>query len=230
VDDDGKALRPVRVESEVGYQGKTKSKTTSRVHLDFEGPINLSPERNLTQFDRIYVADTTPKTDDAGVAVMALSVGVAQPVGSELTHIAFEPRAMLELHGLNDVNPELAGWATVVDLIRTAPDYDPSWLVALVSDTELGKMAAFNERLEPILGSIFLPHNFRMHYAGDASTDTFLNRAVRVCDDLSRRATKEVVRESHLYRRVPPLGVPCSWWRLWLRKPLGRALFNVTES
>lgn len=208
-----------------------ESKTTSRVHLDSDGPINLSPERNLTQFDRIYVADTTPKADGAGVAVMALSVGVVQRVSSEVTQITFEPRAMLELHGLHDINPELAGWTIVVDLIRSAHDYDPSWLVALISDTELGKMAAFNERLEPILGSIFLPHNFRMHYAGDASTDNVLNRAVRVCDDLSRKATSQVVREDHLYRRTPPLGVPCSWWRLWLRKPpADRALFSVAES
>ena len=231
VDDKGKTLRPVRVSSEVGYQGENKSKTISRVHLDAEGPINCSSERNLTQFDRIYLADTTPLAEDPTVAVMAVSVGAAQRVSSELTAIKFEARALLEFHGLQDINPELVGWATLVDLVRSAADYDPSWLVALITDTELGRMAAFNERLEPIVGSMFLPHNFRMHYAGDATSDTVLNRAVRNCDDLSRSATKRAVEESPLYRRVPPPGVPCSWWRLWVRTPpADKQQFIVMES
>ncbi len=231
LDDTGRQLRPTRVESEVGYQGETKSKTTSRIDLVADGPVNLSLEANLIQFDRIYAADTTPSAEHAGVAVMALSAGRARRVGGELTYITFEPCAMLEFHGLHDINPELAGWATVVDLIRTSADYDPSWSIGLISDTELGQMSAFNERLAPIVGAIFLPHNFRMHYAGDATGDTVLNRAIRVCDDLSRRATGEVLREPARYRRTPPPDVPCGWWRLWIRKPPAeRALFTVTES
>lgn len=231
VDDGGRQLRPTRVESEVGYQGETKPKTTSRVHVVADGPLNVGLEANLVQFDRIYAGDTTPSAEHPGVAVMAVSAGRARRVGSELTSITFEPCAILEFHGLHDINPELAGWATVIDLIRTSPDYDPSWSIGLVGDTELGQMSGFNERLTPIAGSTVMPHNFRMHYAGDATGDTILNRAVRVCDDLSRRATKEMLSGPSLHRRTPSPDVPCSWWRLWIRKPpADRALFTVAES
>ena len=220
LDAEGKLMRPVRVVSETAYEGETQSKIVSRLHLDPSGPLNATPEANLVNFDRIYVADTSPLDNgDETLAVTAFGLAIAQRVSSEMSAVRFEMAGLLEFHGLRSINPELAAWATVIELVRTAPDYNPSWLVGLVGDSELDQLVQFNERLAAVAGSVLLPHNFRMHYAGDRASDGALNRAIRACDGLSRDAVEKFVSTPppSLHQRIPTPGVPCSWWRLWVR-------------
>lgn len=227
-------MRPVRAWAETTYKGESKSRTISKIRLAPDGLFNANLEANLASFDRLYLADTTPRVIGSDrAAVTAVALVEAHRVGAELVALRAEPCALVEMHGLQDVNPELAGWAMLVDVIRTSVDYDPSWRVGLIGDTELGQLDAFNERLSPVAGDVFLPHNFRIHYAGDHTSDGVLNRAVRLCDRLSRFAVTHMptqVGTTHM--RASLSGVPCTWWRLWTRTSasnLRRTVFETAD-
>ena len=85
---------------------------------------------------------------------------------------------------------EIDGWLYFIDKFAEAHTDPSKYRVGLVVDSELAKLEAFNERIEPLLGNRFLPANFELIYASaDAGAEEFfINQLMRVCD---RRAWRE---------------------------------------
>lgn len=79
--------------------------------------------------------------------------------------------------------PELVGLIKLIGFLETTEFYKGLQRVAIIIDTELGKINEFNARKLPIFGSIFLPKRMQLTYASaDVGAELLSNQLIRSAD------------------------------------------------
>ena len=178
------------------YERKGKKKV---LHAYFQGPghpfINI--DRVLEGYDRVFCVDTNTAVRPCGkkVAVTTALSTTTEKIGGNALHIASDNTIQVVAEDPPNGNPELHGiWAVLGFLVREHPGLVQGRL-AIITDTELGMVRAWNDRTKPFYDGHFLPSDVDIFYAtADGGSDEFMpNRLMRACDSLSAIRLREVI-------------------------------------
>lgn len=178
------------------YERKGKQKI---LHAYFQGPghafINI--DRVFELYDRVYCVDTNTAVVRNGSRVSvttAISV-TSKNIGNSAIHISSDTTIELVATDPPPGNPEVHGiWMMLSHMWKNHPQLLQGRL-AIITDTELGKVKAWNERAEPFYDGYRLPDGVDIFYASaDVGSEEFLpNQLIRTCDSFSTRKLREML-------------------------------------
>ena len=169
------------------------------LHSYFQGPghafINI--DRVFEQYDRVYCVDTNTAVARNGsrVAVTTAITVTSKKIGDSAIHISSDNTIELVATDPPPGNPEMHGiWMMLSHMWKNHPQLLQGKL-AIITDTELGKVKAWNERAEPFYDGHVLPEGVDIFYAtADAGSEEFLpNWLMRTCDSLSTQKLREML-------------------------------------
>jgi len=88
---------------------------------------------------------------------------------------------------LPGINPETIGWHLFIKHLIPILPLEKSSKLALIVDSELGKLESINNRKSSYYGSHFLPPNMNLIYASADTGDSPTNKLIKECDKASKR-------------------------------------------
>lgn len=189
-------LTPSRSTLTTYYPRKGKKKV---LHAYFQGAGHpfLNIDRVLESYDRVYCMDTNTATNRNGetVAVTTALAAKSKRIGDIAVHVESDHTIQVVAHAPPPGNPELHGiWLVLESLYKDHPELLEG-RIAIITDTELGKIKAWNERTEPFYAGHKLPDGVDIFYAtADAGSEEFMpNLLIRTCDSLSTQKLREVI-------------------------------------
>jgi len=168
------------------------------LHAYFQGPghtfVNI--DRVFEFYDRVYCIDTNTAIVRNGsrVAVTTAIPVTSVKIGENALHVSSDNTIELVATDPPSGNPEVHGiWMMLKFLWRNHPHLLQGKL-AIITDTELGKIRTWNDRSEPFYDGHPLPEGVDIFYASaDAGGEEFLpNKLMRTCDSLSTRKLREM--------------------------------------
>lgn len=189
-------LVPRRSNLTTYYERKGKKKL---LHAYFQGPgrtlINI--DRVFELYDRVYCVDTNTAVARNGsrVAVTTAIPVTSEKIGDSVIHVSSDSTIELVATDPPLGNPEVHGiWMMLAHTWKNHPQLLQGKL-AIITDTELGKVKAWNERTEPFYDDHLLPEGIDIFYASaDAGSEEFLpNRLIRDCDSLSTQKLRQLL-------------------------------------
>lgn len=169
------------------------------LHAYFQGPghafVNI--DRIFELYDRVYCVDTNTAVARNGsrIAVTTAITVTSKKIGHSAIHVSSDNTIELVATDPPHGNPELHGiWMMLAHTWKIHPQLLQGKL-AIITDTELGKVKAWNERAEPFYDGHRLPEGVDIFYASaDAGSEEFLpNQLMRTCDSLSTRKLREML-------------------------------------
>lgn len=80
------------------------------------------------------------------------------------------------------INPEVVGWHLFIKHIVPVLRFKENEKLALIVDSELGKLEAINNRKLPYYSDYLLPENIALIYASADTGDGPLNKLIKECD------------------------------------------------
>jgi hypothetical protein len=124
--------------------------------------------------------------------------------------------------------PENFAWHLLQSLIIGSPDFGPGERYAIITDSDLGNHEAYNSRLSPFFGDVFLSEGIDLLYASAERGKSALNLVMSECD-----AAAAKIRDDFMNGQIPEASLrqvssgPCSrivvladeskqWPRSWL--------------
>jgi hypothetical protein len=223
-DSGGTLLIPVAASVSSEYaRPHGRPKVGYKVDLEPTGQISATLGSSLLAFDHFYIVDTNSSETSSGrVAATAVYYAKLRRLDVTSSLLPFEFVGAFDFHDVRaNINPERLGWATLVQIVRAAHDYDPRWRIGLVVDSDLGHHAAINDRTEPLHEDFLLPATFRLMYASDAGSDSVFNNVMRMAHRLAADLLKDV-REGRIpavHLRPVPAANLCGSLRIWTRVP-----------
>ncbi len=133
----------------------------------------------LTKFDRLFAVDTN--TIDLAGRPLSITCVVECRIIQTDTGARFEYCALrlFELHNVSGAAENLA-WHLLIDAIQSSHDYEPSQCYGLITDSDLGSHAGYNDRSSPYYAEFLLPPNFTLCYASD-SGNGLASQAIKAC-------------------------------------------------
>lgn len=189
------SLVPSKTTLTTYFEGKRRKKV---LHSYFQGSGQpfLSIDRVFGLYDRVYCVDTNTATgrDGSKVAVTTAITVTSEQVGDVGVHISSDHTIELVAIDPPAGNPELHGiWMLLARLWENHPHLLQGRL-AIITDTELGKIKAWNERIEPFYDGHMLPGGIDIFYASaDVGSEEFLpNRLMKACDSLSTQKLQQM--------------------------------------
>lgn len=189
-------LLPRRSTLTTYYERKDKKKI---LHAYFQGPGHAfaSIDRVFELYDRVYCVDTNTKVARNGslIAVTTAITVTSKKIGDSAIHISSDNTIELVVTDPPPGNPEVHGiWMMLVHTWKNHPQLLQGKL-AIITDTDLGKIKAWNERAEPFYDGHRLPDGVDIFYASaDAGSEEFLpNQLMKTCDSLSTRKLREML-------------------------------------
>jgi len=115
----------------------------------------------------------------------------------------FSTETVFQDYRLNvEGNPEVSAWHQLM-LIAQRFEQEPSKKrIGFIVDSELGKIRDINYRKIPLIDNYYLPKNFELMYATDASgSEEYIpNRLIRYCDSNSKKVLANIQRDNNLTR------------------------------
>lgn len=180
------------------YQRKGKNKLLHAYFQDV-GHAFISIDRVFELYDRVYCVDTNTSTNQSGrkVAVTTALTVTSSRVGENAVHVGSDHTIQLVTNEPPPGNPELHGiWSMLGFLWKNHPNLLQGRL-AIITDTDLGKVKAWNERTEPFYDGHGLPDGVDIFYASaDAGSEEFMpNRLMKACDSLCTQKLREVLAD-----------------------------------
>lgn len=160
------------------YLGQNKKKTVSQIDGLDRSFVDVSDV--VSYFDFIFAIDTNTTIemyDD-----FYIGVGFASYCRADLNNDMFSCRPYMSIDwyaSLKD-NLELHSWKVVIEHLQSIIPHEKK--VAVVVDSEYGKLGAFNRRTEPIVYDWYLPENYFLIFATADNKDDWCNRAIKYCD------------------------------------------------
>jgi hypothetical protein len=115
---------------------------------------------------------------------------------------AFAAYLLLNVNG--QINAETIGWHLVLKH-NILPYFDPSKRLAIVTDSELGKLPSINSRTTPYYEANFLPEFATLIYASDTEVRAMPNMMLTYCDRAATNALGAIGAEG-LRRDQPQPG------------------------
>lgn len=189
-------LVPQRSNLTTYYERKGKKKI---LHAYFQGPGHAfaNIDRVFELYDRVYCVDTNTEVARNGslIAVTTAITVTSKKIGDSAIHISSDNTIELVATDPPPGNPEVHGiWMMLAHTWKNHPQLLQGKL-AIITDTELGKIKAWNERVEPFHDGHMLPDGVDIFYASaDAGSEEFLpNQLMRTCDSLSTRKLREML-------------------------------------
>jgi hypothetical protein len=215
-DESGAVVAPELVETGSAYQRANKHpKVLTRVATD-PSQIQLDSNRELTRFDWVFAVDTN--TEDIG------SVHVSITVPTLIRDIEIKPprwdaklvpQDAFEFHDCTSA-PEAVGWCHVIRRIEGDSRFHKS-KIAVIVDSELGRLTSINARKEPIEGSFYLPPGFQLIYGTrDGGTQEHIaNAAIADCDRDATKLLDRIAKENCAGNFHQAPGMPYRCFRYW---------------
>ncbi len=184
---DAEHIVPTNGTAEMAYDRERKGrKVLSRIPLDPK-EMYTDPNLALTTFDTLYAVDTNTKR----MGNNRVSVGCAAQVKLNKANGGVEFSVShdlaIELWNLQG-NPEAAMWQYVLETAASSPFFRQSKSLALVVDSELGRINDFNTQSRPIVNDFWLPDRWHVIYASaDKPNECVANSLIALCDRLATR-------------------------------------------
>lgn len=208
-------VKPVRSYIQTSYKRPKKSaKVVNRIPtqtLAFHDP-NLS----LSKYSLVVAVDTnTPIPDDNSVAFSGMIWTQIVPDPPESYRVRIFKETVAEIRNFS-APAERIGWSLMARSVINSPAGDQ---IAMVVDSHLGLHPAIEERLEPLLGGVYLPENFSLVYASADARQAYLaNELLKMCDRNARALAKRVAESDPV--TLPPLvaaeaSEPFTHIRIW---------------
>ena len=133
----------------------------------------------LSEFQSILSVDTNCYSLDGRDFAVACVFVVPKPLAPQATtfHAVFL-NAFVILEPVQTVNPEQIGWHICIQQNVLPGRFAPGSRIAMVVDSELGKLPRFNSREEPYYGTSKLPAHVSLVYASADNLvgDNYLGR------------------------------------------------------
>ena len=192
-DEDGEVVAPENIGVGSAYaRAEKQPKVLTRATAE---PVNiqLDPNRALSRFDFVFAVDTNTKQIGTVKVSVSASVLITHiEIGETRWDAKLVPQDPVEFHQAT-APPERIGWWETIK--RITSHREVSGPIALIVDSDLDKLDAFNCRHEPILDGQYLPDGIQLLYGcGDRGTQEFIaNAAIADCD---REASRVLARIS----------------------------------
>lgn len=179
------------------YYARTGKRKMLHAYFQNAGHPFIKIEQVLEAYDRVICVDTNTAINRIGqkVAVTTALVAKADRLGEIAVRIGADHTIQVVAHDPPPGNPELHGiWSVLGFLVREHPKLVEG-KIAIITDTEYGKVRAWHERTEPFYDGHRLPNGVDIFYAtADAGSEEFLpNLLMRACDSLSAKMLREVI-------------------------------------
>lgn len=195
-------LIPMDVEFQSYYLRGRKRKVLNAFFFNGKSPPTTVAHA-LARYERIYACDTNTWTFERVGKVSATTVlmGRCGEITDECSVGLYELNHEYVKEGVVG-NPELEALKDLVTRIQSTLIGKPARPIAIVTDTELGKMKGINARLMPLCGDFFLPEEFELVYATDASgaAEFLPNQMIRECDHNSVKVLREIQTRNNFSR------------------------------
>jgi hypothetical protein len=182
---DGNQLLPESVIVEKSYARQNKANKILNAAPANPLQVFANPNRILEQFDELFAVDTNTRLiKSRRVSVTGIVAGTNEFL-PEHTAIRFRPIKCFEFHNVEG-KPENLAWKEVIEAIRQAPNYKEQRKRALIVDSDLGAIPAYNNRELPIYQDFLLPAEFTLIYASsDVGSENIANRMLSMADKVS---------------------------------------------
>ena len=178
------------------YERKGKKKL---LHSYFQGQGHtfISIDRVFEQYDRVYCVDTNTAVARNGsrVAVTTAITVTSRRISDSAMHVSSDNTIELVATDPPPGNPEVHGiWMMLRHMWQNYPQLLQGKL-AIITDTELGRVRAWNERAAPFYEGHMLPEGVDIFYAtADAGSEEFIpNQLMRACDSLSTQTLRKML-------------------------------------
>lgn len=158
--------------------------------------IILDPNRNLDSYDYLFVIDTNSITINEEKISISIPIKFSVEFNGPTWSAKYDLFSAFEFRNAI-VNPELIGWCDFIKNILKMEDFEKGARIAIVVDSELGRLSNINKRLEPILNDFYLPENFHLIYASaDVGKENVLNKMIGICDSNGRRVLQLILESN----------------------------------
>lgn len=194
-------LVPSEVSIETYYNRGGKRKVLSAFYFENELPPS-TPHRAIERFDQIYAVDTnTVSFSKFGKLSVTISMQASiKEIGSGYGNFRSEPfREFIRQNVLG--NPEISAWIELINIILSDKNNFEK-KIGIIVDSELGRLKGINSRKSPLIDNFYLPDNFELVFATDASgsEEFFPNKMIRACDRMAGFNIEGIARRYSLQR------------------------------
>lgn len=193
------SLVPAEVEIVTYYGRPSKPKILSAFYFENERPPS-TPHRALERFDQVYGVDTnTASFEKFGSLSVTIAMKVLMTqIGNGYGNFHVEPFMQFARRNASN-KPEVSGWIEVLQQILADPEHGQK-KIGIVVDSELGKIQKINARRIPLQDNFYLPKNFELVFATDAtgSEEFFPNKLIRACDRAASLNIEDIARRHAL--------------------------------
>lgn len=189
----GEKVNPQTIEVGSIYARHAKPpKVLTRLSADIED-IQLDANRGLLRFPFVFAVDTnTRQINHINVSVTSAIFITKIEIGEEVWNAQIVLQDAVEFHNAT-APPERIGWLEVMKNILSTPGINTP--VALIVDSDLGSLARFNARIEPLIEGFYLPEGIELIYGcGDRGTQEFIaNAAIADCDRIASKFLERLI-------------------------------------
>ncbi|MET0069006.1 MAG: SEC-C domain-containing protein [Candidatus Thiodiazotropha sp.] len=175
----------------------------------------MRPDSILWNYDHIFSVDTNTITIDKNrISMTGVIHAYIDNTNSEPT-LQYSPVTLFEFWDA-DVKPELLGWFVIISSLIENKHFEGK-KIALIVDSELGKLDKINSKQIPILNDFYLPSNFTLIFATADSSSNVACKLMKLSDKLSSNklaAIKDNLQPDSLHDTP----YPCRRFRQWINK------------
>ena len=148
----------------------------------YTGPLSLSLNEVLLNFNHVYAVDTNTKhIGDSWLSVGCICyLADCQKNGAQYTYKLKLVRQITSTNSFLRYQMEQHVWNAAISYIQSVVPANNT--VALIVDCDLGNISKYNERSLKIRDAAYLPENFTLVYASADTGDTIANAMISFCD------------------------------------------------
>lgn len=192
LDADGSEAIPEEVERQVQHDRTKGPKVRSKAPL-LGDSVSFDGVSHLEMYDKLIGIDTnTTVVGDRKVSISAYFPFVLNKVqgGFQAKQLSKHVQ-LLEVVGEIE-KPELFAVAMMVSMREFCDLNQANQRIGIITDTELGKLDQFNQRLLPIYGAQYLPMGVQFLYASSDVGSEIPNKVIRMCDTAASQSIREI--------------------------------------
>jgi hypothetical protein len=186
---------PSSYRQEVFYERASgKEKTVLSQPADPALPAFELHQQFVGQFDHVLAVDTNKCQILGRAGAVAVVFALPKPLKDfKLEDGILLLSAFVIVNPAQGVNPETIGWHLALREHIAPSNFGAANRVALVVDSELGKLPRINQRKEPYYRGHLIPKNVQMIYASsDASSQSLPYGMIKACDAIAKRIAVEL--------------------------------------
>jgi hypothetical protein len=160
-----------------------KRKIVNRTWLFDQMPC-CDPNSALLRYDELFAVDTNTVQHSGGKKLSLTSVCSFKASVSDGHVFCGELQECGCALNYDLDNPEPLSWLGIIRRLRREQGQAPTLRIGVIVDADLGKIGAYNQRLEPVANGLLLPPNVSLIFATrDSGRSTYLsNKLIAVCD------------------------------------------------